>query len=155
MESKPINLLLVEDDEADILNIQRFLQIHKVSNPLYIARDGIEALAMLQGTGEDGGAVIPYPYLVLLDLNLPKMDGLEFLRAVRNDPKLRSTMMIIITSSDDEQTRAAAFDLNVPNYLTKPVNFDQLIAMIATLEQSWNPHTRDETPPPALMGRLA
>ena len=83
------------------------------------------------------------------------MDGLEFLRAVRNDPKLRSTMIIIITSSDDEQTRAAALDLNVPNYLTKPVNFDQLMAMIATLEQSWNPHARDETPPPKIIGRLA
>ena len=155
MESKPISLLLVEDDEADILDIQRSMQLLKVPNPLYIARDGIEALAMLQGTGEDGGTVVPYPYLILLDLNLPRMDGLEFLKAVRNDPKLRSTMIIIITSSDDEQTRAAAFDLNVPNYLSKPVNFDHLIAMIATLERSWNPHAQDEMPPSELIGRLA
>ena len=131
------------------------MQMHQVSNPLYIARDGIEALAMLQGTGEDGGTVIPYPYIILLDLNLPRMDGLEFLKAVRSDQKLRSTMIIIITSSDDEQTKAAAFDLNVPNYLTKPVDFDQLIAMIATLERSWNPHAKEEMPPTELIGRLA
>ncbi len=155
MESKPISLLLVEDDEADILDIQRSMQLHKVPNPLYIARDGIEALAMLLGTGEDGGAVVPYPYLVLLDLNLPRMDGLEFLKAVRNDPKIRSTMIIVITSSDDELAWATAFELNVANYLSKPVNFDQLIAMIATLERSWNTRAGDETPPPEIIGRFA
>lgn len=110
---------------------------------------------MLLGTGEDGGAVVPYPYLVLLDLNLPRMDGLEFLKAVRNDPKIRSTMIIVITSSDDELAWATAFELNVANYLSKPVNFDQLIAMIATLERSWNTRAGDETPPPEIIGRFA
>ena len=134
---KPINLLLVEDDIVDIQTFKRSLRQFQLTNPLYIARDGIEALNMLRGQHGDNTPVVPHPRMVLLDLDLPRMDGLTFLKELRNDLLLRSTTIIIITGSTDGRDKAAAFSLNVASYFTKPVDFSALVEMVSCLGRSW------------------
>lgn len=133
-----ISLLLVEDDEADIAAVRRCLSQNKLPNPLYIAKDGPAALAMLKAGEDNGTAVIPWPRIVLLDLSLPGMSGLELLQEIRDDVNLSSTMIIVITGSQDERDHATASGLNVASYFVKPVDFDLLIGMIASLERTWN-----------------
>lgn len=134
----PISLLLVEDDIVDIQTFKRSLRQFQLANPLYVARDGIEALNMLRGKQADNTPVVPHPRIVLLDLNLPRMDGLTFLNELRNDLLLRSTTIIILTGSTDERDRVAAFSLNVANYFTKPVDFNALVEMVSCLGRSWS-----------------
>lgn len=134
----PISLLLVEDDIVDIQAFKRSMRLFRLTNPLYIARDGIEALNMLRGTNEDNTPVIPLPRIVLLDLNLPRMDGLTFLKEVRADSLLCTLPIIVITGSTDERSRTAALDLNVANYFIKPVNFNALVETISRLNRSWH-----------------
>lgn len=137
MKIEPISLLLVEDDEADILDFRRSMRQFRLPNPLYVARDGIEALDMLRGRPAGGGPLVPYPRIVLLDLHMPRLDGLGFLKLVRADLALRSTTIIAITGDTDERNRAAALDLNVASYFVKPVNFELLAEMISCLDQTW------------------
>ncbi len=138
MNPKPIHLLLVEDDPVDIMEFRRSAARHKLMNPVYIARDAITALDMLTGKYENGAPLIPDPRIVLLDLNVPGMHGLDLLRLIRLHHLLASTVIIAITGSRDEQDRTAALDLNVAQYFTKPVDFDQLVRTIAAFQQSWD-----------------
>jgi len=135
MDEKLLHILLVDDDEVDVMNVQRAFKKNNIRNPLYIASNGLEALDLLRG---QAGQAIPGPRrLVLLDLNMPKMSGLEFLRAIREDPALRSLTVVVLTTSDDERDRIEAYNLNVAGYILKPVTFTAFVEAMATLNKYW------------------
>lgn len=131
------NILLVEDDEVDVMNVKRALRKNNIASSLYVAANGLEALSML-GRNEAQLPVIPVERrLILLDLNMPKMGGIEFLQELRADPSLRLTPVVILTTSDREQDRVEAYNLNVAGYLLKPVTFHAFIELMATLNLYW------------------
>jgi len=136
MLNKDEIILLIEDDRVDIMTIQRALKKNNISNPLHIARTGLEALSMLRG--EDGFDKIPTPALILLDLNLPKMSGIEFLRELRKDTELKELHIIVLTSSDEPEDRAAAFEYDVDDYIVKPHSFDEFTLAMATILALWD-----------------
>lgn len=131
-ENRRLNILLVDDDDIDVMNVRRAFDRGRIVNPLFVARDGEEALDMLRGD------VFPKSRrLVLLDLNMPRMSGIEFLRIIRADPMLRATSVVVLTTSDDERDKVGAFDLNVAGYLLKPVTLGTFVEVMATLQKYW------------------
>jgi CheY-like chemotaxis protein len=143
MSERHVNILLVEDDELDVMNVRRAFQKNNIANPLYVAADGIEALRMLRGGGGGGGeggaepAVPRERRLILLDLNMPRMGGIEFLRELRADPALRATAVIVLTTSDEERDKVNAYDLNVAGYVLKPITLPAFVEIMATLNKYW------------------
>jgi CheY-like chemotaxis protein len=127
-----LNILLVEDDEVDVMNVRRAFERNNVSNPLYVAGNGLEALAMLRD-----GTVPSERRLILLDLNMPKMNGIEFLQALRSDPELSSAPVVVLTTSNDDQDKIDAYNLNVAGYLLKPVTFSNFCERMTTLNKYW------------------
>jgi CheY-like chemotaxis protein len=121
MQAVPI--LLVEDDQIDTLAVQLALKRGDIDNPLHTACDGVEALEML--TGRNGREKLPQPCLLLLDINMPRMNGLELLREMRGDDAMRRTVVFILTTSSLDEDRKAAYDLNVAGYFLKD-DLDQL-----------------------------
>ena len=121
-EAEQPTILLVEDDQLDIMNVQRELRKNNVTVPLHVARNGREALDMLRG--EAGQAKIPHPSVVMLDLNMPRMNGLELLQILRSDPEFVNLNVFITTTSDLETDRLKAQDLAVSGYIIKPLSFD-------------------------------
>lgn len=134
--SKLLHILLVDDDDIDVMNVQRAFKRNNILNPLFVARDGIEALAMLRASGPD--AIPRERRLILLDLNMPRMNGLEFLRAIRDDPELRQLTVIVLTTSDDERDKVEAYNLNVAGYIVKPVTFIAFVEAMAALNKYWS-----------------
>ena len=130
-------ILLVEDDRVDIMTVQRALEKNRIGNPLRVARTGLEALDMLRGTN-GVEQLSPSPALILLDLNLPKMSGIEFLRELRSDPELRELRIIVLTSSNEPSDRAAAFEYDVDDYIVKPHSFDEFTRAMATILALWD-----------------
>lgn len=130
-------ILLIEDDRVDIMTVQRALQKNNLSNPLHVARTGLQALDMLRGAN---GVVKldPLPALILLDLNLPKMSGIEFLQELRKDPQLSALRIIVLTSSNEPQDRAAAFEYEVDDYIVKPHSFDEFTRAVAAILALWD-----------------
>lgn len=137
MNDKPINILLVEDDEVDVMNVQRAFKKARITNPLYVASNGLEALSMLRGQDGESAQVPKSRRLIMLDLNMPKMNGLEFLEAIRNDPELKSTPVIVLTTSDEDRDRIEAYNHNVAGYILKPVTFSKFADVMATLNKYW------------------
>jgi len=134
-DPRTLHILLVDDDEVDVMNVQRAFKKNNITNPLYVANNGLEALALLRGQGM---AAIPSSRrLILLDLKMPKMNGLEFLRALREDPALRPLTVVVLTTSDDERDRIEAYNLNVAGYILKPVTFTAFVEAMATLNKYW------------------
>ncbi len=132
MTERPLNILLVEDDEVDVMNVQRAFERNQMTSSLFVAGNGIEALEMLRGKG------IPKDRrLILLDLNMPKMNGIEFLEALRADPELSSTPVVVLTTSNDDQDKFDAYNFNVAGYLLKPVTFNSFCERMATLDKYW------------------
>jgi CheY-like chemotaxis protein len=129
---KSLHILLIEDDEVDVMNVRRAFQKNHIANPLYVAGNGLEGLEMLRN-----GKVPEGRRLVLLDLNLPKMNGIEFLRAVRADPALSATSVVVLTTSANERDKVEAYKLNVAGYLLKPVTFVNFVEVMATLNKYW------------------
>ena len=127
-----LNILLVEDDDVDVMNVQRAFKKNNIANPLFIAGNGVEALAHLRG-----GEVPRERRIILLDLNMPQMNGIEFLRELRADPDLKPTPVIVLTTSNDERDRIEAYNLNVAGYLLKPVTFSNFCEVMATLNKYW------------------
>ena len=127
-----VNILLVEDDEVDILNVRRAFKKHNIANPLFTAGNGIEGLAMLRD-----GTVPRSRRIVLLDLNMPKMNGIEFLRALRADPEHSATSVVVLTTSNDDRDKVEAYNLNVAGYLLKPVTFFSFVEVMAALNKYW------------------
>lgn len=132
MADRTLNILLVEDDEVDVMNVRRAFERNNVSNPLYVAGNGLEALEMLRD-----GTVPSERRLILLDLNMPKMNGIEFLQALRADPELASAPVVVLTTSNDDQDKIDAYNLNVAGYLLKPVTFSNFCERMTTLNKYW------------------
>ena len=131
-DDRVLHILLVEDDEVDVMNVKRAFEKNKILNPLYVASNGLEALSMLRE-----GKVPQARRLVLLDLNMPGMGGIEFLRELRADPKLRMTPVVVLTTSGDEKDRIDAYDFHVAGYLRKPVEFPNFMELTAALNKYW------------------
>ncbi|MEM7553464.1 MAG: response regulator [Cyanobacteria bacterium P01_A01_bin.84] len=137
MSTQIINVLLVEDDEVDVMNVERAFKKNNIANPLFFAGNGLEALEMLQGKGNEPPQV-PYDRrLILLDLNMPKMNGLDFLRELRSNPELKAIPVIVLTTSDEDRDRVEAYNFNVAGYILKPVTFSKFIDVMATLNKYW------------------
>ena len=131
MKSQIVHILLVEDDEIDAEAIVRGFQKQKIQNPITVVANGIEALSALRG--EEGYARIPAPYLILLDLNMPRMNGIEFLQFLRQDIQLRSSIVFVLTTSNSDRDKVAAYREQIAGYLLKQrsgVNFSDLVNML-------------------------
>jgi CheY-like chemotaxis protein len=137
VEQKMLNILLVDDDDIDVMNVQRAFKKNNILNPLSVASNGLEALALLRGA--NGREPLPKERrLILLDLNMPKMNGIEFLRELRADPSLSRITVIVLTTSDDERDKVEAYKLNVAGYILKPVTFMAFVEAMATLNKYWS-----------------
>lgn len=132
-----LNILLVEDDEVDIMTVRRAFKKGNITNPLYIAGNGIEALALLRGNPGEPSLIPPERRLILLDLNMPKMNGLEFLQELRADSALAHIPVVVLTTSNEERDRVHAYDLNVAGYMLKPVTFSTFVELMITLNKYW------------------
>jgi CheY-like chemotaxis protein len=131
LTSRNVPYLVVDDDEVDVMAIKRVFKKMGIDDRMSVAHNGLEALERLRG--ENGHTAMQMPYMILLDLNMPKMNGFEFLRTIRADPKLRSSIVFILTTSRDEKDRMEAYDLNVAGYIVKSEagrTFNQTIEML-------------------------
>ncbi|MFL5308388.1 MAG: response regulator [Polyangia bacterium] len=132
MSDKQLNILVIDDDEVDVMNVQRAFKKGNITNPVFVAGDGIQGLEMLRDP--------TFPRanrLVLLDLNMPRMNGIEFLRELRADPELKATTVVVLTTSNDTRDKVEAYNLNVAGYLTKPVTFTNFVDLMAALNKYW------------------
>ena len=129
-----MTLLLVEDDAIDAEAIQRAFRQHRIANPFVVVRDGVEALAALRGESE---VEVPHPYVVLLDVNMPRMNGIEFLDAVRADPALSRTIVFVLTTSDREEDKVAAYEHNVAGYILKSRAGEDFLEVVKLLRVYW------------------
>ena len=137
MAGKMLNILLVEDDELDVMNVQRAFKKNNVLNPLFVAGNGLDALDMLRGVDGNPPQVPLDRRIILLDLNMPRMNGIEFLRELRSDPVLNLIPVIVLTTSDEDRDKVEAFQLNVAGYIVKPVTLAHFIETMATLNKYW------------------
>jgi CheY-like chemotaxis protein len=132
VDEHPLNILLVDDDEVDVMTVKRAFSKANIANKLFVATDGIEALGMLRADG-----VPPQRRLMLLDLNMPRMSGIELLREIRADPALQALTVIVLTTSNEDRDRVEAYRLNVAGYLLKPVTFHAFAEVMVTLNKYW------------------
>lgn len=132
---RPVEFLLAEDNPGDVRLTREALRESKISNNLNVVPDGVEAMAFLRREGQYADA--PRPDVILLDLNLPKKDGREVLAEVKVDPNLRLIPVVIITSSEAEQDVLKTYELHANCYVTKPVDLEQFIKVIQSIETFW------------------
>ncbi len=132
---KPVEILLVEDNPGDVKLTIEALKEAKVINTLHVAVDGVEALAFLRREGRFADR--PRPDLIFLDLNLPRKDGREVLSEIKQDPSLRRIPVVVLTTSQAEQDILRSYDLHANCYITKPVDLDQFIEVVKTVEGFW------------------
>jgi CheY-like chemotaxis protein len=132
---RAITILLVDDDTIDVIAVRRSFSQLKIASPLAVARNGIEALDVLHG--RNGQEKVTAPYLVLLDLNMPCMGGLEFLSELRNDPVLRRALVFVMTASGAEADRERAYEKNVAGYVVKPPPGQDFTQVVSALENYW------------------
>ena len=135
MDDKSIEILLVEDDEVDVMNVQRAFRKANITHPLHLASDGIDALALLRGSMSSVHKRLPR--IILLDINMPRMNGLEFLRELRADPALRSLSVVILTTSAQDSDLRAAYRYNVSGYIVKPLAAKDFLEVVNTLKKYW------------------
>jgi CheY-like chemotaxis protein len=130
--SRPIEVLLVEDDPGDVLMTQEAFADYKIANRLSVVTNGEDAIAYMRKQGRFGD--VPTPDLVLLDLNLPRRDGREVLREIKEDPELRRVPVVILTTSEAEEDVLASYLLHANAYVRKPVDFDQFVAAVRAID---------------------
>lgn len=133
--NRTIHILLVEDDAVDAEAIIRGFRRQRISNPFTVASDGIEALNALRG--KDGHPLLPRPYLILLDIKLPRMDGLEFLRLLRQDSDLKRSVVFVLTNSNRDEDKLAAYDERIAGYLIKSKAGKDFVHLIELLDTYW------------------
>ena len=133
--SKPVHVLLVEDNPGDVRLTREALKDAKLAINLHVVGDGLEAMAFLRHEGDYASK--PRPDLVLLDLNLPKKDGREVLADIKNDVDLRRIPVVVITTSKAEEDILKSYDLHANCYITKPLDLDQFVIVVHSIEQFW------------------
>jgi CheY-like chemotaxis protein len=135
MTDNTVTILLVDDDKVDTMAVKRSFRELQITNPVISTRNGIEALEHLRG--ENGREKVPSPCLVLLDLNMPRMGGIEFLGELRSDPLLHRTMVFVMTTSEAEEDRTQAYDKNVAGYVLKHRPGQSFLESISMLQHYW------------------
>jgi CheY-like chemotaxis protein len=131
-DAYPIDVLLVEDDEGDVLMTREALDEGKILNRLHVVGDGAAALDFLRRAGQYAGA--PRPDLVLLDLNLPRIDGHQVLREIKDDDDLRRIPVVVLTTSEADEDVLRSYDLHANVYVSKPVDFDRFVTVIRQID---------------------
>ena len=134
-ECRPIDILMVEDNPGDVRLTVEALKEGKVRNNFHTVEDGVKALAFLRREGPYTDA--PRPDLILLDLNLPKMNGREVLAEIKEDPELRRITVVVLTVSKAEQDIIKSYNLHANCYITKPVDLDQFLEVVKSIENFW------------------
>ena len=132
---KPIDILLVDDDEGDVLLTKKALHNGRLCNTIYVARDGVEAMDFLKHRGDFPNS--PRPELILLDLNMPRKDGREVLYEIKQDPDLRTIPVVVLTTSDADQDILRSYDLHANCYVTKPVELEQFTRVVKDIRGYW------------------
>ena len=132
MSEIPLSIMLVEDDEVDIMNVKRAFKKNNITNPIMVARNGLEALDMLTKPG------IALPKVIILDINMPRMNGIEFLKEIKKDEKLKMISVFVMTTSNQDSDKIKAYDLNVAGYILKPLSFEKFVTSVATLNSYWS-----------------
>ncbi|NEP01569.1 MAG: response regulator [Symploca sp. SIO2E9] len=136
MVDKQTCFLVIDDDEVDVMTVKRAFEKNGIDRPLYTASNGVEALAMLRGNS--ALKLLPgQRRVILLDLNMPKMGGIEFLQKLRADPELRGTPVIVLTTSNEDKDKVEAYSFNVAGYIIKPVTFTKFVEAMATINKYW------------------
>ena len=134
-EAKTVQLLHVEDDDLCLMGLNRAFKAAKIANPVNFAHDGVEALEMLRGT--NGRPRLPRPFLILLDLNMPRMDGIEFLKELRKDEELKKSIVFIMTTSAADEDKVKAYNLGVAGYILKSNPANAFLEATALLGTYW------------------
>lgn len=138
MTPETVRILLVEDNPNDVELTLHAFEKHRLANTIHVARDGQEALDYLFGSGEDASPEVhARPNVILLDLKLPKVDGLEVLREIKAHATLRTVPIVILTSSREERDIVQSYDLGVNSYIVKPIDFDKFVETVQTLGLYW------------------
>ncbi|RLT96027.1 response regulator [Ketobacter sp.] len=136
-DRNPIVILMADDDKDDQLLTRDALEESRVSNTLVVVNDGVELMQYLRGEGPFANQDNPWPGLILLDLNMPRMDGREALAEIKADPRLRVIPVVILTTSKTEEDMLRGYDLGAASYLTKPVTFEGLVDLMKALGRYW------------------
>ncbi|MGD1851915.1 MAG: response regulator [Cyanophyceae cyanobacterium] len=136
VKDRSLNVLLVEDDKVDVMNIRRAFAKNDFESSLHVAENGLEALSLLRN--EEESSVPSKRLLILLDLNMPKMGGIEFLDALRHDDSLKKIPVIVLTTSNEERDRIEAYKFNVAGYIVKPVTFSKFLSVTKALNEYWS-----------------
>lgn len=132
---KPVEILLVEDNEGDVGLVEEVFEEARIRNNIHVTEDGEEAMLFLHKEGRFSG--VPHPDLILLDLNLPKKDGREVLEEIKADEDLKRIPVVVLTTSKAEEDIFRSYDLHANSYITKPVDFDQFIRVVKSIEDFW------------------
>lgn len=135
LNDKEIHILLVEDDDGDAKAMDRAFKRAKIANPMRRAIDGVHALEILRG--ENGNEKLAPPFLLLVDLNMPRMNGIQLLQALRADPALRRTIAFVLTTSKREEDKIAAYDLNVAGYILKQTADEDIKNLVELIDCYW------------------
>ena len=130
-------ILLIEDDEVDIKSVKRAFKELRITNPISVAHNGEEALKYLKNKRNTK------PGIILLDLRMPRMDGIEFLKIMKNDDELKITPVVVLTTSKEDADKTKSFNLGVAGYMMKPVNYKNFVEVIRTVKMYW---TLSESP---------
>lgn len=132
-KSQPVTILIVDDDQVDVRAVTRALRKHRIDNPIDVAANGVEAMDLLKGA--NGIKPIAWPYIILLDLNMPRMNGLEFLEQVRSDESLHDTVIFVLTTSDDDRDKAKAYEQHIAGYVVKSTVGKDFINLVSMIEK--------------------
>ena len=132
MNFEPVKFLIVDDDEVSVMKIMRAIKKANFANPVLVAKDGIEALEILRGD-KDHERLTP-PYIVTLDISMPRMDGHEFLQEIRGDERLKNVVVFVLTTSDNEVDISSAYDQNVAGYILKERSEESLLEKVSMIE---------------------
>jgi CheY-like chemotaxis protein len=135
MEVNGVTLLLIEDDQVDAEAIQRAFRKQRIANPFVVFRDGVEALRALRG--EPDAPEVPHPFIILLDINMPRMNGIEFLRALRADPDLHRSIVFVLTTSEREEDKLEAYNGHVAGYVVKSRAGEDFLRVVQMLRAYW------------------
>jgi CheY-like chemotaxis protein len=131
-----VPILVVDDDEIDVQAITRAFNKHQIKNPFFVASDGLDALEKLRGSNGQP-KLDPLPRVIMLDINMPRMNGIEFLKELRKDPLLHNLIVFMFTSSDHEEDIISTYNLNVSGYIKKPLDFSGMMQTIDILNKLW------------------